>query len=49
LADIGTESNNLSVVMLLNPGKQDRGVETARVGQDDLLLRGLLHVDRLKD
>ena len=31
LADVGAEADHLRVVFILDPGHEDRGVETARV------------------
>ena len=35
LADIGGKGDDLSVVVIFEPADQDRGVEAARIGEDD--------------
>ena len=42
LADIGGESDDLTAVGLLDPLEDNRGVQTAGVGEDNFLDRGLL-------
>ena len=44
LADIADESDDLTSVVFPEPGNDDRGVEIARISQDDFLDR-LLHCD----
>ena len=41
LAEIAHDGDNVKIVLLLQPFDADRGVQTARVGEDDLVfLRG---------
>ena len=37
LADISRKGNDLTVVLILQPFQNDRGIEPSRVGQNDLL------------
>ena len=46
LADVGAERDHLGVVLVLDPGKEDGGVEATGVGQDDFLL--LAHVSGME-
>jgi hypothetical protein len=42
LADVGAEGDDFSLVGVFDPGKEDGGVETTGIGEDDFLAHGRL-------
>ncbi|CAI8248462.1 MAG: Uncharacterised protein [SAR116 cluster bacterium] len=43
LADIGGESDNLCIILVLQPAQNDRGIEPARIGKNDFFDLFLFH------